>query len=82
MDREPWGPPRPPLDPRNWRLHTRSDPVENQVGIGRKRPLLTLIGVWLLGIAVIVGLAYVLPRRAEGVVALLIMFGLLTTVRL
>ncbi len=82
MDREPWDPPRSPLDPRNWRFHIRSDPVENQVGIGSKHPLLALIGVWVLGIAVIIGLAYVLPRRTEGLVALLIVFGLLMTVRI
>jgi hypothetical protein len=79
MDREP---PRIP-DPWNWRYRSRrSDPRKDEIGIGSRHPLLGWLGVWALGIAVIVGLSFLLPKRTEGIVAIVILVGLLTTVRI
>jgi hypothetical protein len=79
MDREP---PRIP-DPWSHRYRTRrSDPREDQIGIGKRHPLLGWLCVWALGIAVIVGLSFLLPERTDGIVAIVILVGLLTTVRI
>ena len=76
-------PPRIP-DPWSWRYrgHTRTDPRKDQIGIGRRHPLLGWLGVWVLGIAVIAGLSLVLPARTAGVVAIVIILALLTTTRI
>jgi hypothetical protein len=76
-------PPRIP-DPWTWKLRSRqrSDPREDQIGIGRRHPLLGWLGVWVLGIAVIVGLSFLLPARTEGLVAIVILVALLTTARI
>jgi hypothetical protein len=77
-------PPRIP-DPWSWRLRNRSprtDPRRDQVGIGRRHPMLAWLGVWALGIALIVGLSFVLPARTDGVVAIVVILALLTTVRI
>ena len=82
MDRDPWE--RPGLFSwRNRGVHTKTNPLEDQIGLGKgKHPLLLLLAVWAAGIAVIVGLSFVLPRTAAGLVALVVIVGLLTTVRL
>jgi hypothetical protein len=78
MDREP---PRIP-DPWSWRYRSRrSDPREDEIGVGKRHPLLGWLGVWALGIGVIVGLSYLLPERTEGIVAIVVLVALLTTVR-
>ena len=82
MDRDPWE--RPNLwSWRNRGPRTRTNPLDDQIGLGGGRhPLLRLLAVWAAGIALIVGLSFVLPRNAEGIVAILIVVGLLTTVRI
>jgi hypothetical protein len=77
-------PPRIP-DPWRWKLRSRpprSDPREDEIGIGNRHPLLGWLGVWILGIAAIVGLSFLLPERTEGIVAIVVLIGLLTTVRI
>jgi hypothetical protein len=44
--------------------------------------MLAWLGVWALGIALIVGLSFVLPARTDGVVAIVVILALLTTVRI
>ena len=81
-DRDPWEKPRL-FSWRNRGPRTRTNPLEDQIGLGHgKHPLLLLLAVWAAGIAVIVGLSFVLPRTAAGLVAIAIILGLLTTVRL
>jgi hypothetical protein len=82
MDRDPWE--KPSLFRwRNRTPHTRADPRDDQIGLGKgKHPLLLLLAVWAAGIALMVGLSLVLPRSAAGLADLVIIIGLLLMVRI
>lgn len=81
MDREPLRP-TGRWSWRDRRARSRRNPLDYEIGLGGSHPMLRLLGLWALGIGVIVGLSVVLSRQAAGIIALVIILGLLTTVRI
>jgi hypothetical protein len=80
MDRDRWE--KPSLFRLN-RTRSRTDPFDDQLGLGKGRhPLLLLLAVWAGGIGLMVGLSLVLPRTAAGLADLVIIVALLLTVRI
>jgi hypothetical protein len=66
----------------NEQMRRRANPLDDKIGIGGRHPVLSVLGLWVLGIGVLVGLSFVLPRQLTAFLGVAIVIALLTTVRL